>query len=93
MRAQEVNFHRPDAHPDDIEQVFGPFEPADGPFLIIGERETMAHLMHRAGIFSSVGEAKRNGFDHAIPLGWYDERHGKRRVRICIWNPSQPYAD
>lgn len=31
---------------------------------------TMAHIMHWAGSFSSVSDARRNGWDKPIPPGW-----------------------
>ena len=44
----------------------------------------MAHLLCRAGIFESVGEAKRNGWAVPVSPGWQDIRVGKNRNRLCI---------
>lgn len=51
---------------------------------------SMAHLLARVGKFSSVGEAKRNGWDKPIPFGWNHITIGKAANRwdIFIWNPT-----
>ena len=48
--------------------------------------ETMAHLVHRAGLFKSVGEARRNGWARPVPAGFTDLVIGKRKVKIFILN-------
>lgn len=52
--------------------------------------KTMAHLLSRLGKFSSVGEAKRNGWDKPIPTGWNHTVVGKakNRLDLWIWNPT-----
>ena len=42
----------------------------------------MAHVMHKLGIFKSVGEAKRNGWDKPIELGDFTVTKKKIRFRI-----------
>lgn len=53
--------------------------------------KTMAHLLARLGKFQSVGDAKRNGWDKPIPMGWSEITIGKaaKRWDIFIWNPKQ----
>lgn len=50
------------------------FTLADGP--------TMAHVMHKAGAFTSIGEARRNGWDRPIEKGKWTV--GKRRKTIVV---------
>lgn len=44
----------------------------------------MAHLMVDLGIFKSVGEAKRNGWDKPLELGLHDLGPKKKRVTVEI---------
>lgn len=63
----------------------------DDVLLEIQNSETsMAHLLARIGKFKSVKDAKRNGWDKPIPMGWSEFTIGKgiNRVDIYIWNPS-----
>jgi len=56
---------------------------------------SMAHLLARIGKFSSVKDAKRNGWDKPIPKGWAEFTVGKgvNRVDIYIWNPTTTLAE
>lgn len=74
----------------DLECIFGPLEPCDGPFVEIEMSGLkLAHLMYRAGAFASVGEAKRNGWDRQVPRGYNEFRVGKNKHRVCIWWPEE----
>lgn len=42
----------------------------------------LAHVMHRAGLFESVGEARKNGWNKPIAVGLYLVGKDKRRVRV-----------
>lgn len=55
----------------------------------IADHEIMAHLVHRAGCFKSVGDAKRNGWNIPIPAGWSEFRVGNKftGTKIFVWNP------
>jgi hypothetical protein len=55
---------------------------------------TLAHLFTRLGKFSSVGEAKRNGWDKEIPSGWshFTIGKGSKRWDFFIWNPTHTLA-
>lgn len=75
-----------ESHPEqDAERMFGPL--AQGETVErFADRETMAHIMHRAGLFSSIKDARRNGWDRRVPEGWSVQTVGKRKRRIYIWN-------
>lgn len=62
---------------------------------IVETDKTMAHLLARIGKFSSVGDAKRNGWDKPIPTGWAEFTIGKaaKRWDIYIWNPETKLED
>jgi len=61
--------------------------------LFFGDHETVVHLsddtswadiLVGVGACSSKGQARRAGWDNAIPEGFTDTRIGKRKVRVTI---------
>lgn len=64
-----------------------------GEIITIGNGWTMAHIMVRAGVFSSVGDAKRNGWNTQIPEGFSHHVVGKRRINISIVNVNSQIDD
>ena len=46
----------------------------------------MAHIMAWVGQFKSVGEARKNGYDQPIPLGFSLLTVGKRKLSVAIVN-------
>lgn len=46
------------------------------------DKATMAHIMREAGIFTSIGEARRAGWDKPIVVG--DYIIGKKKIRVRI---------
>ena len=50
------------------------------------EKETMAHIMHRIGAFESVSQARKNGWNKPIPLGFTMMIYGKRKIPLTIVN-------
>lgn len=67
----------------DRDLFFGPLDKEE--FINIEEKDIMAHLMVKAGIFNSVSDARRNGWDKPIPSGFSDLRVGKKKTRITIF--------
>ena len=83
MKNGEINFFKsPDESDKDL--FFGPLD--DEEFVTIGEGWIMAHVLHAAEIFPSVGQARKNGWDKPIPSGFTDFRTGKLKIRITILN-------
>ena len=83
-------FLGPNYSPEDLSL----FE-ADDVLQFINEGETMAPLLFRAKKFKGVGEARRNGWDKPIPLGWTVIKVGKgaNLLELFIWNPEYTLAD
>lgn len=50
------------------------------------EHKTMAHVMHAAGLFSSIGEARRNGWDKPTAVGTYFAGKGMNKKMIVVEN-------
>ena len=67
----------------DRDLFFGPITQADN-FITIHDSWIMAHIMVAAGIFTSVSQARKNGWDKPIPKGFTDIRVGKLKTRITI---------
>lgn len=83
--SNDFNFHSCDTSERDIELLFGPMEPHDGPFIELEDHWLLAHVMHAAGVFKSVGEAKRNGWDKPVPKGWSQFTVTKRKVGVFVF--------
>jgi len=47
---------------------------------------SMAHVMHFCKIFPSVSQAKKNGWNYAIPEGYNEFTVGKNKTKIFILN-------
>lgn len=80
----EFNFIGENVSDADAELFMGPFDKTDGPVIRFPESWSMSHIMHAAGIFKSVGEAKRNGWDKPIPNGFQHLVVSKRKVSIFV---------
>jgi hypothetical protein len=86
MTHNEFNFVSETVSDADIDLFLGPLEPTDGPFIRFPPTWTMAHVMHAAGIFKSVSEAKRNGWEKPISHGFQAITASKKKIRIFILN-------
>lgn len=80
----EINFIDPSVSKKDKLLFLGPFDEQDGEFVDIQPEWSMAHIMHRAGIFVSVKQAKSNGWNKAIEPGYSEFTVGKRGLRVII---------
>ena len=54
--------------------------------IMIEDHWILAHIMHAAGIFSSVGIARKNGWNKPIPTGFSEFTVGKNRKKVWILN-------
>ena len=77
----EVNFLSPKVSDKDRDS-FG----FDDENIMIEDHWTMAHVMHAAGIFPSVGIARKNGWNKPIPNGFSEFTVGKAKKKVCILN-------
>ena len=62
------------------ELFFGPLD-EDDTFIIIEDHWNMAHILHQAGIFPSVSQAKKNGWNKEITKGFSISTVGKKAKR------------
>jgi hypothetical protein len=71
-----MNFIKLNTSKEDRELFFGPIE--DDTFIIIEEHWIMAHILFEAGIFPSVSQARKNGWNKPIPEGFTILTVGKK---------------
>jgi len=57
-----------------------------GENIMINSSWMMAHIMHRIGLFPSVGIARKNGWNKAIPEGFSEWTVGKNKIKVWILN-------
>ena len=72
----------------DKELFFGPIKDSfwgDEKFIEIEDKWIMAHILHSAGVFASVSEARRNGWDKPIEKGFHSFKVGKNKLLISIF--------
>ncbi len=89
MQRNEFNFISTNMwNTADVDLFLGPLDKDDGPLVEFDPSEftSVAHVMHHAGIFKSVGEARRNGWNKPIEQGFSHFRVGKRKLDIFILN-------
>lgn len=92
MQMKEFNFLHPSRNMRDADLAFqgipGSTHPetkcSDYNFIFIQDNWNMAHLFHISGLFKSISEAKRNGWDKPISPGFQDIINKKRMIRITI---------
>ncbi len=82
----EFNFIAESVSDFDAEMFMGPFDDTDGPIIRFPSSWTMAHIMHEVGIFKSVTEARKNGWDKPIDRGFQHLVVTKRKIHIWILN-------
>jgi len=82
--SNEINFIHRDVAQKDIE-LFG-FEDDASSAVELEDSWMMAHVMHAAGIFPSVGQARKQGWDMSVPRGFWMKEIGKKKLRVCILN-------
>ena len=69
---------------EDRDLFFGPIED-DDTFIIIEDKWTMAHIIHKAGIFPSVSQARKNGWNKPIPTGFSHFIIGKKKREVFVF--------
>lgn len=84
----EVNFIHSSVK-DDKNLFFGPIEADDGAFVELQDTWLLAHVMHQAGLFKSVSDARRSGWNKPIPSGFSQFSVGKNKFNIFILNRSE----
>jgi len=79
------NFISPNIDEKDLELFFGPLI-SDDSFVTIQPNWLMAHITYRAGLFQSISQARKNGWNKPIPSGFSEHIIGKKRIHVYIFN-------
>ena len=77
----EANFLSPKVSDKDRDS-FG----FDDENIMIEDHWLLAHVMHMAGVFPSVGIARKNGWNKPIPDGFSEFTVGKAKKKVWILN-------
>ena len=89
IKTNEISFVHPNVSEQD-RKLFG-FDEGDEHTIgtavnsITGDW-MMCHLMHFAGLFSSVSGARKNGWNIPIPNGFSEFTVGKQKKKVFILN-------
>ena len=86
MKENDFNFIAKNTSSEDIDLFLGPLEPEEETTFEIEERDIMAHLLFKAGVFPSVSQARKNGWNKEIPDGFTSIHAGKNKIRLTILN-------
>jgi len=86
------NFISENVNKEDKDLFFGPLNIGDETFIEIGSRWCMAHILHNVGMFPSISQARKNGWDKPIPWGFTELTVGKKAKKqdIFILNIEEP---
>jgi len=66
----------------DIISLFGPFNPGD--VLLRLEESNWGSLLKTLEIFPSATQARKNGWDKDIAVGWSEARFKKQRIAVFV---------
>ena len=80
----EFNFVSETVSTEDKELFFGPLLETDT-FIDLEPTDRWCHILARVGLFPSVGQAKKNGWDKEIASGWSEEIVGKKKTKIFVF--------
>jgi len=79
------NFISGNVSEEDKEIFFGPLDIGDEVFIEIQSRWCMAHLLHNVGMFTSISQARKNGWNKPIPWGFTEITVGKKAKKQEIF--------
>lgn len=75
------NFISENITKDDKDLFFG----SDEEFVEIQPRWCMAHILHSVGMFTSISQARKNGWNKPIPWGYTELTVGKKAKKQDIF--------
>lgn len=81
----DYNFIKSATEAEDLDLFFGPVC-EDDKVIRIEDGMIMADIVALVGLFPSKSQARKNGWNYPIPLGFSDMRVGKNRTRVTIFN-------
>jgi hypothetical protein len=82
----DIEFIRNTTPEKDVNLFLNPKSEGQERIIMNFENKLLAHLMKEAGIFSSVSEARKNGWNRPIPTGYNEFVIGKKKSLVTILN-------
>jgi hypothetical protein len=79
------NFISENVSKEDRDLFFGPLDIADEVFVKMESRWCMAHILHNVGMFTSISQARKNGWNKPIPWGFTELTVGKKAKKQDIF--------
>ena len=79
------NFISENVGEDDKNLFFGPLSIGNETFIEIQHRWCMAHILHNIGMFPSISQARKNGWNKPIPWGFTAITVGKKAKKQDIF--------
>jgi hypothetical protein len=86
MKENDFNFISKNASKEDIKLFLGDLDNENETTFKIEDKDIMANLLFKAGVFPSVTQARKNGWNKPIPSGFSSFHAGKNKIRITILN-------
>lgn len=80
-----VNLVHQDVSLVDLNLFLGPIHPEEK-FIRFEDHWTMAHVAVEVGLFQSLTQARKNGFNKPIPSGFSQHVMGKGKTQVAILN-------
>ena len=86
---QQFHFITENVTKKDIDLFFGPLDQPtidEDVFVLFNSKKwIMAHLLHHVGIFKSITQARKNGWDKPIPKGFNFFNVGKKAKKQIFY--------
>jgi len=79
------NFISQNVSDKDKDLFFGPLDIGDEKFVEMEPNWCMAHILHGVGIFKSITQARKNGWNKPIPEGFTAITVGKKAKKQDIF--------
>ena len=79
------NFVSKNISEKDMDLFFGPLDTDNDIFIEIEPNWCMAHILHNVGMFTSITQARKNGWNTPIPEGYTKVTVGKKAKKQDIF--------
>ena len=89
MKENDFNFVSKNISKKDLDLFLGPTNIEEETFIEIEDRDIMANLIAKIGVFPSISQARKNGWNKPIPLGFSEFKVGKRKIMVSILNLTE----
>ncbi len=83
MKIEGKNFISENVSKKDIDLFFGPVD--DEEFIVMQPNWCMAHILHNIKVFTSISQARKNGWNNHIPWGFTKLTLGKKAKKQDIF--------